>query len=115
MEDPVVPLERNLSGHPLAGLIWERQSEEGLLGLEWDKSAELGMSFCSSKTRIVLIGIRCQQKMTPEQQNMAPMWKKLMKNNDLDEPTSIFDHVCLGCTQRYCKLNEIILEENTDV
>ena len=25
MEDPVVPLERNLCGHPLAGLLWERQ------------------------------------------------------------------------------------------
>ena len=24
MEDPVVPLERNLYGHPLAGLLWER-------------------------------------------------------------------------------------------
>ena len=24
MEDPVVPLERNLDGHPLAGLLWER-------------------------------------------------------------------------------------------
>ena len=27
MEDPVVPLERNLYGHPLAGLLWERQFE----------------------------------------------------------------------------------------
>ena len=25
MEDPVVPLERNLSGHLLAGLLWERE------------------------------------------------------------------------------------------
>ena len=24
VEDPVVPLERNLYGHPLAGLLWER-------------------------------------------------------------------------------------------
>ena len=24
IEDPVVPLERNLYGHPLAGLLWER-------------------------------------------------------------------------------------------
>ena len=24
-EDPDVPLERNLYGHPLAGLLWERQ------------------------------------------------------------------------------------------
>ena len=27
MEDPVVPLERNLYGHPLAGLLCERQFE----------------------------------------------------------------------------------------
>ena len=33
IEDPVVPLERNLCGHPLAGLLWERQFEEVLLGL----------------------------------------------------------------------------------
>ena len=30
IEDPVVPLERNLFGHPLAGLLWERQFEEVL-------------------------------------------------------------------------------------
>ena len=28
MEDPVVPLERNLYGHPLAGLLWEREFEK---------------------------------------------------------------------------------------
>ena len=28
MEDPVVLLERNLYGHPLAGLFWERQFEK---------------------------------------------------------------------------------------
>ena len=31
MVDPVVPLERNLYGHPLAGLLWERQLEKVLL------------------------------------------------------------------------------------
>ena len=31
MEDPVVPLERNLYGHPLAGLLWEKQFEKVLL------------------------------------------------------------------------------------
>ena len=31
MEDPVVPLERNLYGHPSAGLLWERQFEKVLL------------------------------------------------------------------------------------
>ena len=37
IEDPVVPLERNLNGHPFAGLLWERQFEEVLLDFGWDK------------------------------------------------------------------------------
>ena len=37
MEAPVVPLERNLCGHPLAGLSWERQNEEILLKYGWEK------------------------------------------------------------------------------
>ena len=31
LEDPVVPLETNLYGHPLAGLLWERQFEKVVL------------------------------------------------------------------------------------
>ena len=38
MEDPVVPLERNLYGHPLAGLLWERQFEKILLKHGWEKN-----------------------------------------------------------------------------
>ena len=37
MEDPVVSLERKFHGHPLAGLLWERQFQEVLLELGWDK------------------------------------------------------------------------------
>ena len=46
-------------------------------------------------------------------QNMAPMWKKLMNNADLNAPTSFLDHVYFGLTQRECKPNEIIIEEST--
>ena len=41
---------------------------------------------------------------------MAPMWMKMMKHVDTDEPTSFLDHVFLGCTQRECKLDETIIE-----
>ena len=37
MADPVVPLERNLYGHLLAGLLWERQFEKILLKRGWEK------------------------------------------------------------------------------
>ena len=36
MEDPVVPLERNLFGHPLAGLLWEMQCEKILVKHGWE-------------------------------------------------------------------------------
>ena len=44
---------------------------------------------------------------------MAPLWKKLMKNVDLEEATSFLDHIYLGCTQCECKPNELIIEEDT--
>ena len=37
VEDPVVPLERNLYGHPLAGLLLERQFEKVPLEHGWGK------------------------------------------------------------------------------
>ena len=43
--DPVAPLEGNLYGHPVAGLLWERQFEEVLLELGLE-CPELGMSMC---------------------------------------------------------------------
>ena len=32
-------------------------------------------------------------KMAGKKQNLAPLWKKLMKNVDIEEPTSFLDHV----------------------
>ena len=37
MEDPVVPHERNLYGHLLAGLLWEKQCEKVLFEHVWEK------------------------------------------------------------------------------
>ena len=38
MEDPVVPLDRNLYGHPSGGLLWERQFfKKILLKYGWEK------------------------------------------------------------------------------
>ena len=42
MEGPVVPLERNLYGHPLAGLLWERQFEKILLKTWMGENSKIG-------------------------------------------------------------------------
>ena len=44
----------------------------------------------------------------PETKN--PMWKVLNKEVDLGEPTSFFDHVYLGCTQRQCEISKDIVD-----
>ena len=58
IEDPVVLLERNLSGHPLAGLLRERQCEEVLLELGWEKVPNWECLLVHCKTMIILIGFR---------------------------------------------------------
>ena len=55
MEDPVVPLERNLYGHPLAGLLWERQFEKILLKLGWEKVSNWECLFVHRAKKIILI------------------------------------------------------------
>ena len=55
IEDPVVLLERNLYGHPLAGLLWERQFEKKPIKVRLGESFQLGMSLRTPSKRIVLI------------------------------------------------------------
>ena len=80
MEDPVVPLERNLYGHPSAGLLWERRIRKSFLerGLEKVDPQQL--------ERLILICV-CgwHQIWLDKKQNMDPMWKILMKDVDLEE------------------------------
>ena len=51
MEDLVVPLERNLYGHPSVGLLWDRQFEKSLLQHGWEKVSKLGMLVRTPSTK----------------------------------------------------------------
>ena len=111
IEDPVVPLERNLYGHPLAGLLWERQFEKALMELGWEKVTNWECLFVQRKQWLLLSVHVDDIKMAGKKQNLAPMWKKLMKDVDIEEPVSFLDHVYLGCTQQECKPNEKIISQ----
>ena len=72
--------------------------------------------FVHRKQRLFLSENADDIKMSGKKQNLAPMWKHLMRNDDLEEPTSFLDHVYLGCTQGECKPTETVREqENEDV
>ena len=100
MEDPVVPRERNLYGHPLAGLLWERQFEEILLKYLWEKVSNWECLFVHREKGLFLFVYVDDLKLAGKKQNINPMWNVLNKEVDLGEPTSFLDHVYLGCKRQ---------------
>ena len=82
--------------------------EEILLELGWVKEPNWECLFVHRNTGLFLSVYVDHIKMAGKEAEYGSM-----KNVDLDEPTSFLDHVCLECTQRECKPNEIIIEECT--
>ena len=107
---PVVPLERNLYGQSLAGLLWERQFEKILLQHGWEKVPNCECFFVHRQKGLFLSVYVDDIKLAGKKQNIDPMWKLLNKEVDLREPTSFLHHVCLGCTQRQCEISKDIVD-----
>ena len=110
MEDPVVPLERNLYGHPLAGLLWERQFEKILLKHGWEKIPNWECLFVHREKGLFLSVYVDDIKLAGKKHNIDPMWKLLNKEVDLGE-TNIFPgsrilgmhSTTMPNKQRYCR------------
>ena len=89
IEDPVVPLERNLYGHPWAGLLWESLIENILLKHGWEKIPNWECLFVHREKRIILIHVD-DIKLAGKKHNLDPMWKVFNKEVALGEPTSFW-------------------------
>ena len=101
MEDPVVPLERNLYGRPLAGQFWERQFEKVLLTYDWEKVSKLGKCLFVHCEKGLFLSVYVDDiTLVGKKQNINLMWKVFNKEVGLGEPTSFLDHVYLVCTQK---------------
>ena len=54
-------------------------------------------------------------KIAGKKQNIAAMWKNLMKEADLFEPALFLDRVYYGFTQRDCKPNDDITQQYNEM
>ena len=72
---PAVPLKRNLYGHPLAGLLWERQFEKALLEHDWEKVPDWECLFVHHQKGSLLSVYVDDIKLAGEKQNLDPLWK----------------------------------------
>ena len=114
MEDPVVPLERNLYGHPLAGLLWEKPLEKVLLEHGWGKVPNWECLFVNRAKGLFLSMHVDDITLAGKTENIEPTWKILMEDVDLGEPTSFLEQVFLGCTQRECQTSKDIVANYRD-
>ena len=96
IDDPLVPLERNLHGHPLAGLLWEKQLEKVLIE---ERCGQVPGWECPYLHRKMPVYVD-DMKMARVTQNMPKMWAIFAQEVDLDDPVSVTDQLYLGCTQR---------------
>ena len=68
-------LERNLYGHPVAGLLWERQFEKVLLKYGWGKVPNWECLFVNREEVLFLSVYVDDIKMASKTENMKPTWK----------------------------------------
>ena len=86
MENPVVPLERNLHGHLLAGLLWERQFEKFLLKYSWEKVSNRECLFVHRQKGLFLSVYVDDIKLAGKKHIINPMWNVLNEEVDLGVP-----------------------------
>ena len=108
MEDPVVPLGRDLYRHPLAGLLCERQVEKGLLEHGWETFPKWECLFVNREKGYSCLCMWTILKLAGKKQNIGPRWKVLVKDVDLGEPTSLFDHVYLVALNENVKQAKVL-------
>ena len=58
IQDPVCPLERNLYGHPLAGLLWERHFGSSTAQTTMGKRTRMGVSVPPSREAAIPLSVR---------------------------------------------------------
>ena len=96
MEDPVVILERNLYGHPLAGLLREKQFGKILLKYGWEKVSNWDCLFVHREKGLFFFVDVDDTKLTGKKQNIDPMWKVLKKEVGWLGKTNIFPRSCVS-------------------
>ena len=100
IENPVCPLELNLYGHPLAGLLWELFQEDILIKCGFEKVKSWESLYVHKAKKVFLSAYVDDYKMAGLKENIGPMWETLCANGlELEQTVSLKSNVYLGCAQ----------------
>ena len=91
-------------------ILWQDCNEKILLKHGWEKVSNWECLFVYREKGLFLSVYVDDIKLDGKKQNVDLMWKVLNKEVVLGEPTSFFDHVYLGCTQRQCEISKDVVD-----
>ena len=89
----------NLYGHPLAGLLWDKASQEKVISCGFEKIKGWESLYVHREKKLFLEIYVDDFHMAGRKDNLAPMWAKLGRIIDLDPPVPFNGNTYLGCTQ----------------
>ena len=112
-DNPVVRLVRNLYGHPLAGLYWQKFCDDAVRKVGFEPVVGWECLYKHSADGLILSIYVDDFKLGGRKDKLAPMWKQLGGYLKLDPPQKLHDNVYLGMKQRECTIDpELIAEKN---
>ena len=85
IENPVCPLLRNLYGHPLAGLIWEKHCQKYILDAGFEKIPGWECLFVHRIKKLFLSVYVDDFRMAGQKENLSNMWQVLRKHLTLED------------------------------
>ncbi len=97
--EPVGLLKRNIYGHPLAGLFWQRHCQSALFSFGWEQVKGWECLYKHRKDRLFLSVYVDDFKMAGLKSSMRPMWEKIATVLDIDPPQKLVDSTYLACMQ----------------
>ena len=115
IDNPVCPLLRNLYGHPLAGLIWEKHCQKAILQAGFERIPGWECLFVHRSKRLFLSVYVDDFRMAGKKENLSPMWKILGSTLLLEDAVPSVTNTYLGCNQRNITIDEAIVNEKNDM
>ena len=99
IDNPVCLLVRNLYGHPLAGLHWEKHCQKAIFKAGFEQVLGHECLYVHKAKELFLSVYVDDFKTVGKALNITPMWEVLGKDLELDPPISSTTVVYFGCKQ----------------
>ena len=113
-KDPVCHLKKNLYGHTLAGLLWEKFCHRIIKKLGFQPVPGWECLFVHKEKQLFLSVYVDDFKMAGNKHQLSAMWKALGKEIDLELPVSFSENIYLGVKQKDVDLPKDHLEKRKE-